>query len=284
MKKHRTRISVGETDFERDLLRSWKSEQPSGDARQNALALFGVGPGVGVSSAASTTKAAGAAKAVKIAALSTSVPPKAATLGVGALGKWIFASVVLTTAVGASVVRSRSAHDASFNAAPTIVATPLAVSSVAPIAIDQIPPPPPLAASEIAPTIAPIAIANATPKIAAHEKSVSAPSIAAADPIASTEANTTDHERSSLALNQEIDAIDHARRVSDSGDYAGALASLDAYDARFPHGALAQESAVLRIVTLFKQGDTENGKLLAQHFLATNPTSPHAARIQALLH
>ena len=104
----RTRIAEGATEFERDLLRSWEHEQPSDAARQAALGLVGVAAGLGASTTASTAAAAG------LKAATGTMAPKAATLGVAALGKWalVGAGVVVLAVAGATVEHARSSSKA----------------------------------------------------------------------------------------------------------------------------------------------------------------------------
>jgi outer membrane protein assembly factor BamD (BamD/ComL family) len=62
-----------------------------------------------------------------------------------------------------------------------------------------------------------------------------------------------------------------------------ALATVDAYDARFPGGALAQESEELRIEALFRTAKRQQAEKLAARFLSAHPTSPYARVIRGLV-
>jgi outer membrane protein assembly factor BamD (BamD/ComL family) len=84
-------------------------------------------------------------------------------------------------------------------------------------------------------------------------------------------------------LGDEVASMDRSRAALAAGDAAGALRMLDEYDARFASGLLSQESAVLRVEALAKQGSARAAKELGDRFLAEHPTSPHAARVRALL-
>jgi len=86
-----------------------------------------------------------------------------------------------------------------------------------------------------------------------------------------------------LGLGQQVAALDRARDALTSGNAAGALRQVDEYDRQFPRGALAQEAAALRIEALFQQGNRDAALSLAERFLASNPRSPHAARIRLLV-
>jgi hypothetical protein len=84
-------------------------------------------------------------------------------------------------------------------------------------------------------------------------------------------------------LGDEVTALDRARRAMTDGDAAGALRRLDDYEARFAHGALFEEAEVLRIEALLAEGDRGTASRVANRFLAAHPSSPHAARVRALL-
>jgi TolA-binding protein len=85
------------------------------------------------------------------------------------------------------------------------------------------------------------------------------------------------------SLGEELGAIDRARSALASGNTAEATRALDAYDATFPDGALADEAEVLRIDLLVRKGDRAGARSAARSFLAAHPQSPHAARLRDLL-
>lgn len=68
--------------------------------------------------------------------------------------------------------------------------------------------------------------------------------------------------------------IEAARLAVSRGDNAGALATLDRYDASHPSGALKAESTVLRVQALSNSGKTSEAKRLANEFAAKNPAHP----------
>jgi len=84
-------------------------------------------------------------------------------------------------------------------------------------------------------------------------------------------------------LSGQIASIDRARDALRSGDAAEAVRRLDAYDHDFPGGILAQEATMLRLEALLRQGKRAEAQRLADRLLASNPTSPYAARVRALL-
>jgi len=83
-------------------------------------------------------------------------------------------------------------------------------------------------------------------------------------------------------LEDELLAIDRARGALVAGDPAQALQRVDLYDARYPSGALSQESAEIRIEALFKAGKQAQAERLAARFLAAHPESPYARVIRSL--
>lgn len=85
------------------------------------------------------------------------------------------------------------------------------------------------------------------------------------------------------ALREQVAMIDRARDALGAGDAAGCLAALDAHDERFPRSAMAEEATVLRIEALLRLGDRARAADLGERFLASRPTSPHAAGVRALL-
>ena len=84
------------------------------------------------------------------------------------------------------------------------------------------------------------------------------------------------------SLDEEVLAIDQARRSLTAGDTAAAIQQVDAYDARYPTGALAQESAEIGFEALFRSGKRAQAEKLAARFLAAHPSSPYARVIRAL--
>ena len=86
----RTRFTEANNDFERDLLRSWESERPSDGARRAALGILGAGVTLGATTAASAASGATVAGSV-----GGSLAPKASSLIVVAVGKWLAAGAVV---------------------------------------------------------------------------------------------------------------------------------------------------------------------------------------------
>ena len=85
------------------------------------------------------------------------------------------------------------------------------------------------------------------------------------------------------SLEGEVTALDRARSALAAGEAARALELLGQYEQAFPKGALRPEASYLRIQALSKSGQREAARELAARFLAKQPSSPHAAQLQALL-
>jgi hypothetical protein len=239
----RTRIAEGATEFERELLRSWQREQPSPAARQATLALMG---GVAPTGVAAGLKAA-----------SGSMAPKAATLGAALLGKWAI--------VGAGVVALATAGTAVYSVRSSSTSTPVTVAP--PVAFE-----PPVAAS----------VPQLPPSATAEASSAAAPPLPTAAKTPPAAPSALEPPRA-LGLGQEVAALDRARDALAAGNAAGAIRQVDEYESQFPRGALAQEATALRIEALLQQGNRDAAVRLADRFLASNPKSPHAARIRLLV-
>jgi hypothetical protein len=230
--------------LERDLLRSWNSRQPSEDARARVLVAVGAVGAAGL---------AAAKLGVATATAGGSVAPKA--MVTTALMKWIaLGGGALAGAVASLAVVAYVRHSAP--ELPTPAPTPaVAATQGAPHA--ALPPASPI--QDLGDLPAPNAAAPGTHPGPRND---------------STPRST---------LDDEVTAIDQARRSLAGGDPAATIAALDAYDARYPSGTLAQESTALRIDALLRQGNREAAEQLANRFLAVHGASPYARRIRALL-
>ncbi|WP_437690280.1 hypothetical protein [Sorangium sp. So ce176] len=259
------------TELERALLRSWKHESPSSSARARALAIAGLAAGT---SAAPDAHAAHAAPDAHAAPA-----PKAAAGKLLTLAKWGLGAVIGAGLLGAGValLRPPAPPSAAPPSAPPAVTAPPVADEPPPVA-DEPPPvmpapapsgpvtraPGPLQGSA-SPSAAPAAVASPPRPKGAASRARSAP-VAPAD-----------------ALGEQVAMIDRARDALGAGDAAGCLAALDAHDARFPRSAMGEEATVLRIEALIRLGDRARAADLGQRFLASRPTSPHAAGVRALL-
>ena len=84
-------------------------------------------------------------------------------------------------------------------------------------------------------------------------------------------------------LRAEVVSLDQASQALRRHDPSGALAALDAYDARFPGGNLGPEATTLRVQALLEEGDRSRAERIANAFLTRSPHSPHAERLRSLL-
>ena len=87
--------------------------------------------------------------------------------------------------------------------------------------------------------------------------------------------------RATLAA--EVSALDDARRALASGDAAGALRDLDAYNRTFARQRLRPEAIVLRIEVLLAQGHWRRARDLEQELMTTDPDSAYAKHVRSLL-
>ena len=83
-------------------------------------------------------------------------------------------------------------------------------------------------------------------------------------------------------LTEETRAVGAIRASLQKDQTREALRLLDAYEAEFPRGVLAEEAEVLRIETLVRAGDKGEAARRANRFLADRPSSPHAARVRTM--
>jgi hypothetical protein len=286
MNAPRTRIGEGMTEFERGMLRSWRSEEPSELARRRALGLVGAGI------AASTSSIAQAAAAV--GATASSVAPKAATVSFVVLSKWIVAGALVAatgiTAHEAGSSREVRASSPSGVAATVVAATALPPSSPArheaplPNEPESEPPSaePRVAAPVVSKTTEPASTGPAsTTTLPAHHKAK--PTDARPPPVGPAMPTATADNRPAVGLGEQVGAIDRAESALAAGDAAEAIRRVDEYDTRFPMGVLAQEATTLRIEALVAQGKLDAATALARQFLASHPTTPHATRIRLVL-
>ena len=256
-----TRLVDGDAGLERSLVAAWGARQPSDAARLRTLAAVGVGSlAVATGAMAGTT---GPTVASGVATASSS------------LLKWIaIAGGVAATFGGVHYVRLREPTPAP----AAIPASPAGREGAdRPALRDTAGPERTGTPAESSPTSVPSAEARAQaePPLQARAQT-SAP--AAPSPTANPASAVT----TASSLDEEVLALDQARRALASGDAKGAVQLAGAYDARFPNGALSQEATEIRIEALFRAGDRAQANRLATRFLAAHPTSPYARVIRAL--
>ena len=245
----RIRLLDSDGEVEKSLLRAWRTRQPTEAARVRTLAAVGVGGALVTGAGASLVPGL----------------PKGA-IATTSLLKWLgVAGGIAATAGAAAYVVQQNRVEPAVTAPLQAAPTPRA---------EMRPLPPALIPEPTAPwQSAPSAVGPATPAPATLPA-------AAPPPAAASTARTVPASTSSL--DQEVLAIDHARHALAGGDMPLALELADAYDARFPAGALTQESAEIRIEALYRSGKRAQGDRLATHFLAAHPTSPYVRVIRTL--
>ncbi len=84
-----------------------------------------------------------------------------------------------------------------------------------------------------------------------------------------------------LSLTRELAALDAARAELARGEARNALALLDGYAQKHPHGRLELEAEVLRIDALARGGQREAARARAEVFLRRHPNSVLASRVRA---
>jgi len=187
-----------------------------------------------------------------------SMAPKAVVISSSVL-KWLGVGAGLAATAGVVGYATQVARQASVPAAT-------GTSSRAPDA--------PRSSATVDPVAAPLQLPTA-----ARDPVPPAPTARSAAPAA---AGGAARAPAGTSLDEEVFAIDQARRALAGGDPAAALRLVDAYDVRYRGGALAQESAELRVEALYRAGRRAQADTLAARFLAEHPASPYARVIRAL--
>lgn len=240
------RLSL-ETDdeTERMLLRAGRPRAPRGARERAWVAASGALASSGLAAGSAAAKA-GAVVGVKLIAVM-------GITGLAAVGGAIALQQRHETSVAA---RAPESAPAVVRRAPTVVAKPPLVPPAvtpAPVASVDVEPPPVASVVVVAPS------RKAAPPAPAPSESVAS------------------------SVPTELAALQQARAALASGDAPQALELLDAYGARFPHGAMAQEATVVRIEALVRAGDRDAAHRAADAFLGAYPQSPYADRIRTLL-
>lgn len=231
------------TAAEKELIESWKREQPSTDARDKTLAMLGIG---------------GASIGAAAAAAGSSVAPKALTAWTSlALAKWLAIGALAAGLTVAGFLSLRNVNKPS----------PMTPPSLGPVSEPTLVTPPPV--------VAPPAVPAPEAPPAVQLKSPVTPK--------ASRAPRTEARSDEGTLAQQIAALDSARAALVGGDAARAEQLVNEYEARFPSGSFVEEAEVLRIEILLRQGDRTGASRVGTRFLTAHPTSPHAARVRALL-
>jgi hypothetical protein len=121
------------------------------------------------------------------------------------------------------------------------------------------------------------------PRAADGEKELPNRGAAARLPAGRTESGPIPNATKKGTLAEEVAALDLARRALDARDPARALGMLDAHERRFDKPRLAPEATLLRIETLIAAERRDDARRLAQGLLSSQPDTPHAERVRAIL-
>jgi hypothetical protein len=254
-----------EDDLAGALLRSAADDAPPTRSRAAVAAALGVSAGAAGLGSAHATGAA--TKATVASKLGTSL-----ALKVGA----VVVAVGTTVAVHHVIVkppRTAEPHAADVRTARVPAATPIVTIDAAaarqaePIAKE------PVVRQEVA--------ASPRPTRAVHIAPAHAPTHADDAPAPAETSSAATPVAPSLA--DELALLDSAVSALHRHDAAAALATLDAYDRRFPTGTLVPEATAARIEATLAIGDSSRARELAAQFLADHPNSPVAARVRALV-
>ncbi len=260
-----TRILEAEGDsFERALLASASTDRGSEAARRRALAVFGP---MALSLATATSQGA-VLSAGQAAAAGT------AKVTLGALTKWIGVGVVAgsVSAGGLQALFEAPAPSLQQTASRSTAGPAPSLAAAAPTrrwktAEEPVEPAP--AVSSPRPTGG---AERAAPPLPDGGKRDTAPSRAAFPA-----------QGAPSRLGEEVQALERVRHALYRGDAQAGLDELRQYEARFPGGALAREATLLSVEARLRAGDVAGARTAAARVLASDKTSPHARKIQALL-
>jgi hypothetical protein len=258
------------------LAREGEGPTQADRSRLRAAVLARVGAGVAVLSAASgtasaTTTAAGGSVALSFA---TKVALAIALVGAAGAGGYVTVSEHVTkVASGTARVSMRAA-------------APGTVQALGPAV-----PPPPVASGGQSPRESLSGSEEMRSEDAPASAAPASPSLAAARPVSIARAMTesasgpTTTDRAAARPDRSLDAETRALRsaIADlrDGDADRALSTIDAQETRSPGGALAEESAEVRIVTLCALGRNDEARADASRFLRAHPHSLLASRVLA---
>ena len=242
------------------LLRAASDEQPSAMALERAVA--GVAVGAGVTGIAVGTASAGVGAGVKSAPLAS-----------GIFLKWTLLGSLVTLGAGGLAVGLS-------NPPPHQAARPAGQPSSAVAAR-------PRTAATAVPRAEWPAVSDSVSEQHAASSAQSGLVGEARRPSISTRGSPSPAEEAVVAdvelLARETKLVDRARAELSAGRAAPALAILDDYQAQFPRPRYAPEALYLRMEAWLVQGNQQAARQVAKRLASSYPTSPHAARAEALL-
>jgi hypothetical protein len=267
-------IEAGNDDFERELLRSAHTDQPSDRAFRRTLVSIGVG------------------LVVTPAAVASAVPATAAVgtkLGAVVLAKWLFTGVALGVVTAGGVGLSERAFEPApltkTHAPATTGAAPAPDEAKAPLAEPARGEPfaesaPADEVSELSPALSEQSVRLRPAASSVVQAPSASPVVAEAEPATSAAvAPSGVSER----LAQETRLLDTARGALLRGDAKSALVTLAEYERSFAHGMLAPEARVLCVRALLANGERAAAEALAARIVEAAPDGEHADTVRALL-
>jgi hypothetical protein len=208
--------------------------------------------------------------------------------------RWPFVAVLVAAPAAASGVwgvhqayRARATAEPS-ESAPLVTSpepsdrTRILAERTAP---DPAPTPEPAAPSEISPPEASAEKASADAQRPSKQRSGELPQPPAARGARAQQADESDSANSSGSrdLTAELALLGEVRRALAQGAGHEALRLLDTHARTFRPPALAPEAMFLKLEALRTTGAHAEARRLAESFLAQNPSSPLAPRVQAFL-
>jgi hypothetical protein len=246
------RIDETGTAFDQLLVRAARKETPTDGAEDRALLALGLSAGLGA------------------APLATASVLKPSFLRPTTL-RWIsFWTVVLGGGAVALVARWDASHAVQPRSQQSAaVASPVMSSVVMPVD----PPFESAPAIELPVTAAPPVTPKGPVAVPARKPSVAASAMpsAVSEPAAPCDLAT------------EATFVQEATRALSAHDVDSASKAIDRYDARCPHGALADEAGFLRVRVLLTGSMPDDARALAQKLLDRNPHGVLAPKLEAVL-
>jgi len=149
---------------------------------------------------------------------------------------------------------------------------PSAVASAAPSEARA-----PLPSSDASPSARPIDSAAIVPASASVDTAVSTPPSTGAPPLGSANAAPS----ASSPARSEVELL-KAAQASAASSPSQALALCDEHARLYPRGDLSQEREFIRIQALMAAGRVGEARSLADAFIARNPGSAHATRLEEI--
>jgi hypothetical protein len=244
-------------------------------SRLRVAVLARVGAGVAVLSAASGTASATTAAGGSVAL---------------SFATKVVVAVALVSAAGAGGYVTVSQHVAKVASGAARVSMPAKAPGTVQ-ALGPAVPPPPMASGGQSPRESAGGSEEMRSEDAPASASPASPSLTAARPVSTKRALTesatgsTTTDRPAARPDRSLDAETRALRsaIADlrDGHADRALSTIDAQESRFPGGALVEESAEVRIVTLCALGRNDEARADASRFLSAYPHSLLASRVLA---